>query len=76
MKEDFRFGVRTTMSKHAFVNAEHEPRPVDPIQAAFGAAIGEVMAMLPDSIARRVAVNEIMQAHERTKAALVRRVLN
>jgi hypothetical protein len=54
-----------------------EPRPVaDPIRMAFGAAIEAVMDMLPDGFAREAPVREIMRAEERTKAALVRRVLN
>jgi hypothetical protein len=47
----------------------------DPLKAAFASAIGEV-AMLPDGPARTLAVNEIAAAHQRVKAALIRRILN
>jgi len=50
----------------------------DPVRVAFAAAIGEVMAVLPDGNARRVVVTEIMEAHTRVTTALAafRRTLN
>jgi hypothetical protein len=49
----------------------------DPIRVAFAAAAGEVLALLPvGGYAARAAVEEIMSAEARTRARLVRRVLN
>ena len=48
----------------------------DPIRSAFGSALGEVMAMLPDGHVRRIAAEEILEAEARVRARLIRRVLN
>jgi hypothetical protein len=48
----------------------------DPIKVAFAAAAAEVLALLPDGYARRAAVEEIIEAEGRTKARLMRRILN
>ena len=50
---------------------------VDPLRAAFAAAIGALMEALPPSRARDIAVEQIIGAHMRTEELLARhRVLN
>jgi hypothetical protein len=45
----------------------------DPLRSAFAQAIGALMAGLQPGIERDVAVAEIMEAHDRTVAALAHR---
>jgi hypothetical protein len=50
---------------------------VDPLRAAFAAAIGALMQALPASRARDIAVEQIIAAHVRSEEMLARhRVLN
>jgi hypothetical protein len=58
--------------------ANGELEAIDPIRVAFAQAIGAIMNALPEGNARRVALEEIMSAHERTSAVLAtyRRTLN
>jgi hypothetical protein len=45
----------------------------DPLRAAFAAAMGALIQVLPPSYVRDVALTEIIAAHERTEHALARR---
>ena len=49
----------------------------DPLRAAFAQALGALMRALPPSIARDIAVEQVMGAHQRTEELLARhRILN
>ena len=49
----------------------------DPLRAAFAQALGALMRALPPSIARDIAVEQVMGAHQRTEELLARhRMLN
>ena len=51
--------------------------PADPLRLAFAQALGALMRALPPSIARDIAVEQVMGAHQRTEELLARhRMLN
>jgi len=51
--------------------------PADPLRAAFAQALGALMRALPPSIARDIAVEQVIGAHQRTEELLARhRILN
>jgi len=51
--------------------------PADPLRAAFAQALGALMRALPPGLARDLAVEQVMGAHQRTEELIARhRVLN
>jgi len=49
---------------------------VDPLRQAFAAALSEVMSRLGDCPARDYAMREIVEAEQRVRERLMRRILN
>jgi len=51
--------------------------PVDPLRAAFGAAMSALIQAMPPGTARDLALEQVMGAHQRTEELLARhRILN
>jgi len=51
--------------------------PADPLRAAFAQALGALMRALPPGLARDLAVEQVMGAHQRVEELLARhRILN
>ena len=51
--------------------------PTDPLRAAFASALGALMRALPPGLARDLAVEQVMGAHQRVEELLARhRILN